>query len=375
MAHFLPLRWVIELPDNDIADLERDPVTKARFVHEYIHYVQCLTGTIGRHILVEIARVSIFAGLHKAYGWPPPKNYGQIDLADVLGRAEKVDFIGTEPAAQYQEFDRELRFALAAHMTRYNGAVASSSPFVSTSHQVGQFKVDDFVHVVSQHPTAGSMLIPVTDRVVFENMARQVQKNFLRFNNDLDTTAVDDHRLGPSADLPYVCLHDHLRARLAEGEDPAKWTITLCQIALLCRNPGTAMRQMWQHLRDQDNCDLDAFTKVVGRDDWFKGEFNHPPLQKTLDELIGGLGTAMRMTENWELREFTKCIATASNTLVDRYDYFADPLLEWKTVASWVSRFGCPPVICRDGRCTEIMGAKTSMPWHDYFTLADRLLS
>ena len=83
----------------------------------------------------------------------------------------------------------------------------------------------------------------------------------------------------------------------------------------------------------------------------------------------------MRLTENWELREFTKCIANANNTLLMNYHCFADPLIKWQNVHIWIRLFGCPPIICKDGRLEKIQGVDATMPWHDYFTLADKLLS
>ncbi len=80
MAHFHPLRWEIDLSAHAAAELERDPVVRGIFVHEYVHYVQALTGTIGRHILVELARLAVFAGIQRHHGWPPAAGCSQIHL-------------------------------------------------------------------------------------------------------------------------------------------------------------------------------------------------------------------------------------------------------------------------------------------------------
>lgn len=370
MAHFHPLSWEIVLPCKS-SDLDSDPVAQATFVHEYIHYIQCLTGTIGRHILLEMARVAVFAGIQKHHGWPPPSGFGQIHLLDVLRNASRSDFAGTDPATQFQEFERELLFALADK--------ATSEPTITTPQllrrtlTVGSFSVDDFVHVSADTPS-GFVVVPVSDRVVFENMARQVQRNFLRFNNSLDTSSIDGERKMPHGDAVYVCLHDLLKTALPASEDCGKWTIALCQIALLCRNPGTAFERMFTRLSGAAAPDLSRFVADMNRDPWFAGEFNEPEIQGTLNELVGKWGTAMLPRENWELREFTKIIANAHNALSPPYDKFASPLLTWSEVGHWIAAFGCPPVACADGHPSHVQGIAVSMPFQEYLRRTHELL-
>ncbi len=342
------------------------------FVHEYVHYVQTLTGTIGRHIMLELARLAVFAGILRKHGWPPAPGYDQVHLREVLEGATRAEFQNSDPRAQYGEFSRELSFALADDPTAApQGTVAGA--FVRARLSVGPHAVDDFVHVAAARG-GNIVLVPVTDRIVFENMARQVERNYLLFNNNLDAGVVDAQRGQPHGDITYVCLHDALKVRLPDTEDCAKWTITLCQTALLCRNPGTAFEHMLERLTGLRSSNLTSFIQALDRDDWFAGEFNQPPVQDALNELVGKWGTAILPRENWELREFTKLVANASNALLGNYSLMAGNLISWKDVGHWIARFGCPPIIFSDATRGEVQGIATNAPWTWYLRRLDDLL-
>jgi hypothetical protein len=365
MAHFHPLNWEIDLRAHAAAELERDPVVQATFVHEYVHYVQALTSTIGRHILVELARLAVLAGLQKHHGGPPPDGFSQIDLERELKDAAPSDFHNTPARDQYRDLSRDLEFALSDQ--------ATGVPVGTRAHEfrrqrltIGPHSVDDFVHVTASLPSGTIVAVPITDRVVFENMARQVQRNFLRFNNTLDTSPIDSERRKSHGDVTYVCLRDLLGSRLPSTEDAAKWTITLCQLALQCRNPGTAFEHMIGRLNSSNQADLAAFLETLNRDSWFKGEFNEPPVQEVLNELVSKWGTAMLPRENWELREFTKLIANACNALRADSSLMAAPLLAWKDIGRWLTSFGCPPVTFSDGATASILGVAATAPWLRY---------
>jgi hypothetical protein len=372
MAHFHPLRWEIDLSSYQSAELGANPVVQGVFVHEYVHYVQALTGTIGRHILIEMARIGILAGLSRRYGWPPPEKYEQIYLREVLEQATKANFMGSEAKRQYDEFATALAFATSIQAT----TMPKGTPlgvFKSLPLTVGPHTVPDFVHVTGEN-ASGVVAVPVTDRVVFENMARQVQRNYLLFNNNLKTAAVDDERINWHRDLQYVCLHDVLKNRLPESESTPKWTITLCQIAILCRNPGTAFVHMFERVSNLQIFDLGSFVDAMNSDDWFKGEFNEPPIQGVLNDLIQKWGSAILPRENWEMRELTILVANASNALLGNYGFMASDLLTWKDVGGWIARFGCPPIHFADRVVDEVQGIKSTAPWTWYLQTLNDLL-
>ncbi len=291
----------------------------------------------------------------------------------MLNAASAADFQNSAPRDQYHEFSRDLAFALCDQATPTPGGTQASQ-FRRQPLTVGANSVDAFVHMTARLPSGAVLAVPVTDRVVFENMARQVQRNFLRFNNNLDTSPVDSERNRVHGDITYVCLHEALVERLPPSEDAAKWTITLCQIALQCRNPGTAFEHMLGRLTAANRSDVTGFVQSLSRDPWFKGEFNVPPIQDTLNELISKWGTAMLPRENWELREFTKLIANACNAVQSDYSLMAAPLLAWKDIGRWLASFGCPPVIFRDGPCASIHGVATTAPWTRYLRRLDDLM-
>lgn len=373
MAHFDPLRWEIDLGNHTRAELDVKPLVQGKFVHEYVHYVQVLTGTVGRQILIELARLAVYAGIWRCYGWPPPAGYGQVFLRDVFEKALAADFVNSEPAQQYAQLRADLKWALADTRVRMPQGMAVGT-IVGRDVLIGTHRIPDFVHVIVAHE-GQSYAMPVTDRVVFENMARQVQRNYLRFNNGLDTSEVDRERAATHGDLAYICLHDTIKQLLPSSEDSAKWTIVVCQFALLCRNPGAAFAHIVERLKGLRTIELTSFLQALRRDQWFSGEFNVPPIQEVVNELIMKWGTAMLPRESWELRELAQLIANASNALDDDCFLMASPLLRWDDVRHWIARFGCPPVQCMDGRRDEIHGIRTSAPWHWYFARLNDLLA
>lgn len=361
------------MSDQMSTSLDTDPVTQALFVHEYVHYVQALTGTIGRIILSELVRLSIYAGLIKMHGDPLPSEVpGPIDLRAALSSATVADFQHSDVRIQYQRLRDELRFALSDNTTPAPPGAAAGS-FVRLQLTVGTHTVDRFVHIVAESRD-GLVAVPLTDRVVFENMARQVQRNYLRFNNGLIVSSVDDERRKSHEDLTYVCLHDALKGRLPATEDPAKWTITLCQIALLCRNPGTAIERMLSGVSHPTSSDIAGFINVMNYDPWFNGEFNVPPVQDVLKELTSKWGSSLLLREQWELREFTKLVATSYNEVSANYSLMANSLICWSEVRGWITRFGCPPVVFSDTIRTNIHGHTTASHWTSYLCRLDDLL-
>jgi hypothetical protein len=367
-SHFSPLRWEICL-DFDSSALVGDPVAQATFTHEYIHYVQCLTGTVGRLILLDMVRVAVFAGLHKVHNGSIPARFQQIDLKQVFASASRSDFDGTDPALQYRELERELTFAFAAE-----SEVCNTHPpgtLFSKRLSVRGLEVDDFVHVTAYTP-AGVVCVPVSDRVVFENMARQVQRNFLLFA--VGHSPIDDERSKNHGDAPYACLHDLIVSVLPSSEPYSKWTIAICQAALMCQHPGKAFEHIFGRLKLTRVHDLEGFVSALNRDSWFEGEFNVPDVQTTVNDLVRGYGTAMRPGENYELAELVRLVANAHNAIRSPWSYFANPLVKWNDVASWVRSFGCPPVRCNDRKILELHGISTSLPFQSYLQAAHELL-
>ncbi len=379
MAHFDPLKWQIDILEHSVKDLEQSVEAQSKFVHEYIHYVQALTSTIGRNILLEMVRLMIFAGFWKHYRGSLPKKFEEkINLKELLENSSPNDFRGTEPAAQYQEFYAQLGFALADNISKARTHNEPEFKFVRMPLLVGKFCKNDFVHLVVTHDKQ-KWAVPITDRVVFENMARQVQRNYLGFNcapnpdGTLNKSLLDGERR-KVGDLVYTCLYDTLEDTLPRSEDVARWTIGLCQFALLCRYPGLVLEYMIGRLDGRRVVDVQSFLMEMRRDSFFVGEYNTPPLQETLNEVVGKWGTAILMSESWELREITKHISNAYNALIDEPLFFASPLLSIKEVQGWMRSFGCPPVRCADGALEQLYGVALSKPWHRYFELADSVL-
>jgi hypothetical protein len=372
-SHFEPLSWTIHLECNS-ADLAGDPVAQATFVHEYLHYVQTLTGTVGRMLLVELVRLTVRAGLEKIHGRPLPQGFAQIDLAAALRDSTRADFAGTEVATQYRDFFHDMEFALGDRVVSVAAPADPTRPeerFLRLGYTNGGRSLPEFPHARFHH-NGEWLAVPLTDRAFFENMARQVQRNYLYFNAN-DTSAVDDLR-AVRGEATYLVVRRLFEDFLPPGENHAKWTIAASQFALLCRHPGTAFERFLLCAASMQQPDLAEVHRRLSRDPWFLGEFNEPPLQENLNELIQKWGTAMRPTENYQLHELTKFIATAYNSLSGALEFFANPLFKWTDVGGWVRSFGCPRITCSDGEVATLHGVKTTVPWGAYLLGARDLL-
>ncbi|WP_156349873.1 hypothetical protein [Archangium gephyra] len=373
MAHFDPLIWRIEIPEHSASELDSSVEAQSRFVHEYIHYVQTLVGTAGRFLLLEMVRIMIFAGFHKKHGGNMPRNLGeQINLKLLLKGSSPGEFNGTPPFVEYRKFVDDLRFVLADDVVRIQNPAIKTDGFVRLPLQVGENLKDKFVYLVASRG-GEKWAVPVTDRVIFENMARQIQRRYLFFNTPGDTRIVDREK-SKVGDLVYTCLYDFLEANLPKDEDVSKWTIVTCQFALLCRYPGLAFEYMAKRLAGRKFVDLQSFLEEMRKDSFFDGQYDEPPLQKTVNDLVGKWGTAISLNENWELKKLTEKIANAYNSIIGDPMFFASPLVLWKDVRGWMGKFGCPPVQFSDGLVWNIQGVDLSMPWHEYFELAGSVL-
>lgn len=372
-SHFEPLSWTIHLECNS-GDLADSPIAQATFVHEYLHYVQTLTGTVGRMMLVELVRLTVRAGLEKVHGRPLPHGFAQIDLAAALRASTRTDFVGTEVAAQYREFFHDMEFALGDGVVPVAAPDDPSRPeqrFVLLEYANGGRRLPAFPHARVQH-NGDWLAVPLTDRTFFENMARQVQRNYLYFNAN-DTSSVDRLRAN-KGEATYLVVRRLFEDFFPPNENHAKWTIAASQFALLCRHPGTAFERFFLCASSMKQPELNEVHRRLSGDSWFLGEFNDPPLQENLNELIQKWGTAMRPTENYQLHELTKFIATAYNSISGALEFFASPLFKWTDVGGWVRSFGCPRIVCLDGEIDTLHGVKTTVPWGGYLIGARDLL-
>ncbi len=377
-ASFDRTTWSIDVPFSK-EDLLRDSVCQAAFVHEYVHYVQFLTSTIGRIILLETIRLAVYAGA-SLDGKEPVRFEHQLDLYETLESAQKWRLERTQAAKQFENLQLDLDFALRLNLVPCGPVPTSVIRRQLTGHgRASSRAVQDFPHIVDLRDGHPFLAVPITDRLLFENMARQVQRNYLIVNNaqpDLAASVkpVDDLRSEPLGDILYTCVHDHFAHRGAAGV-AAKWTIVLCQLALGCRHPGLAMARIIERAEGLRYPSLDVLLDYLRKDSFFAGEFNVPPIQPVLDELVHKWASAFRPAHAFHLQGLATAIAAANNAVSDPWETFADQFVTWKTVVAWLRRFGCPRVVCANGVLDEIDGIALVQPWHDILSMAAKLLA
>jgi hypothetical protein len=379
--HFNPLVWEINIENYSLEELETDPVAQAVFVHEYLHYIQQMIGTVGRFIFKDILRIGIGAALEVQFGslaeWS--KHKSQIDVWSVLSSNSGL-LHSTVFGRQYNQLIEEIGLTLAGDGIRKIsiGDPSSIPPFSTDRYMRGNFSVEGFpfMNVIRGDAVYS---IPLNDGVFYENMARQVQRSYLVCNNTVagllspDLTPVDSLRKN-IGEISYVCIHDYLDGLIDAGEPRSVWTIVLCQRCLQCRFPGKAFVHMCESLRTGAKTDLNTFVFNQSHHMFYKGEFNTPPLQEVINELVLKWGTALIGLQRLELSHFTQRIARAHNACVNMR-FFAPDIIRWNDVLNWIDRFGCPQLIVEGKRVSLLCNKQLDLPWRDHFVAIFKALA
>lgn len=376
-SNFHPLNWRIELPNFLSEELSVDGFVRSSLIHEYIHYLQFLISTFGRVILIDFIRNIILGGLHKYY-YPKevPDRYQQIDLMKQLQSSKPSDFENSEA----QQNLITLYYDIEAMMNVEPEAIKSTSKkFIykrlKTNHpnqeSIDTSMLEDFPYIVIKHNN-GTYIIALTDRVFLDNMARQIQRNYLYFSVN-DTSYVDKLQ-GNLSEQVYLCIWKLIKELSKKNLDSRIVTILMCQLSLMCGNPGRSFIRMYNILKENDFSNIHDFVKAIGRNEKIMETFDNPPIQKILDELLLKYGTAFRITENYKLKTFIGPIVRASNMVMEDPLYFANVLLNWNEFMKWIKLLGCPPINLKDGEISSLNGVQLGSSWYEYLRLGVKLL-
>jgi hypothetical protein len=329
-----------------------------------------LCSTFGRIVLKNIIISLIKTGLFKKNGPSIPQYVEKIDLWKTLENSAPSDFVGSPIRDEYDELLNEYRIIISSKIN-YIGTSLTSSPFITKTISVNGLN-REYPHLISEI-NSKYFIIPLSESVIYENMARQIQRDYLYFNNNLDTSLTDGYAINDN-EIIYICINRHLKKVIPSTESISKWTITLCQIAMLCRHPGEALTYILKKLETQKIFDLVEFEKSLQKDTWFSGEYNVPNVQTVVSDLIEKYGIYIQVTEHYELTEFLKKLVDISNHVNSNKQYFYDPLLKWDGVKIWLELFGCPSLFCGGTEISSLHGVKTNTYWFRYFDKVHQLL-
>lgn len=370
-SHFEPFGWEIRLSGHKSENLGKDSLTRAAFIHEYIHYVQFLIGSLGRIQFMEFIRNIILAGIIKHYNNNVPDYCEQIDLRVELSKASPNDLMDTEAQINFQKNYHDLNAALDTAL-RQISPIADDFVFEPLRiHGPHGFEIPDFPHIVIHHKQQ-AYILPISDRVFFENMARQIQRNYLQ--STLKDASSVDMLEGSLDEEIYICLWKKIKEKIQDTKESRIWTIVLCQISLICERPAHAFVEMYNNLIQQNVVNLNEFLRFLDYSKEIKNRYDKPSMQEIVNDLVQGIGRSIRMTETYELREIAKHMVNAHNDICTNPRYFANSLINWDHVLTWLDRFGCPPIIFDDKTLTKIDTIDLKKPWHDYLNLGRNLL-
>ncbi len=365
-GHFEPFDFTIEL-DFPRKTLGADGVERSILVHEYIHYLQCLSSTIGRCLLFELSRIAITGGHWKFHNKNPPNDLQHIDLDDVLSKSNRADFTSFGGRTQYADTRIEIDALLNPKLSA--GSTGSGVRF----HQapLAGFPTKNVLHLEFDY--AGSRTcVPLVDRVFFENAARQVQRHYLFMA--IQKTDFVDRLLGQPGEAQYICLHECVEPAVRGRFDAREMTIALSQFCLLSAEPGTVFTLALSDL---------ATSKARTREEQFHELRRNPQIaalmnKPNMDEVIreyGRLQTSILSPASLGLFRFRELITHAYNQLNALPWLFASSIVTWDVFKQWLRTFGCPEIRCSDGSLSHLEGIPCQSPWVKYLQLGNSLLA
>jgi len=376
-ASFEFTRWEIIMEYWRSEDFQTDPEVQARFVHEYVHYLESLMGTLGRVVLTELFRMVIYArqaleGFNNHSKTKPPR----LPVLERLKAACSRDFDPTELPGQYAELYKEILFTMYTGHLQGITRVDNENPFETRTHEKYGYPRTDFVFIRGES-RGRPISVPLTERILFDNVARQVQRNYLR-NNTGRTSTVDELRSTDPDEFYYVCLTDLIERSLPKRRSPidsSAWAIAICQYSLLCDYPDQVFRYLLTELRGFKGQDLTKeFLENLKTDRWIRGHYNNPPLEEVLAQILTDFGDKTCDSSGAGIECLINNILTLYTDLDRNVALLFGLDLTWERVKGWASRYGCPPVVFADGIKYDPFEIGSTNPWHTYLSLTYSLL-
>ncbi len=369
-SEFCPFSWQLKLSDHSLESLETSIESQAVLLHEYVHFLQLLTGTLGRQILIETTRLIILAALERVHGDDIPSGFSQVSARAAFHEATLGNFQTTEAGAQYTQFAHELAVALNANECSVPDT--SDRPLLTLRRQLAGLTLDQ-LHVVV--PGNGGLVgIPSVDTLFCENMARAMQLQYLVANNG-SIVAVSDELNKPHGDRLYRAIETVLSGVLPFTDDSKEWTVAVCQLTLLARRPGHAFRRVIEALGNRQQEGLETLLGRVRSTLTAEGEWDDPPVQDAVDELCQSWATCLVEDEQRAVHALATSICTATNAMA-----LGRPLVNvqggLEAILGAMRMYGCPKIFVadREDPLEEFCGVRLGVPWLDMMTKAYELM-
>ncbi|MBI4348599.1 MAG: hypothetical protein HY553_17295 [Elusimicrobia bacterium] len=365
-GHFNPFDFTLHL-DFPKEKLEVEGVHRSILIHEYVHYLQCLSSTVGRCFLFELSRLAILSGHWKFHGGNPPNDLTMIDLEGVLSASQRSDFASFDGRPQYSEIKSEVDALLTPQIgTHANG---SGSRFVE--QPLAGFRSKQLLHLETVYGGA-ALSIPLADRIFFENAARYVQRHYL-FMAIQKTDHVDKLE-GQAGESQYRCLYCCVEPAVDKRFDPREMTIALSQFCLLSAEPGKVFEAALALLGTSSARTKEEQFREFRRNPTIAALMNKPDMGGVIKEL-GRLQTSISHPASLELYRFRELIVNAYNELNEVPWLFASSVVTWDVFMRWVRTFRCPEIQCSDGPLQDLEGEPCQSPWVRYLQQANALLA
>ncbi|NUN10330.1 MAG: hypothetical protein HUU54_14240 [Ignavibacteriaceae bacterium] len=378
--HFDLFEWTIYLPEFTKDQVENEVYAQSVLIHEYIHYCQQLSSTFGRIFLKNIITSLLRASIFIRYGPNVPSQIDNLNIRDLITNASPYILINSDIKKDHEDLMEEYEI------------ITAGEPFPVTSHDPELFVYDKvfsksrntshvYPHILAEF-LGSKYYVPLSERVIYENMARQIQRNYLQFNNQRqenliyrpDTEIIDSLR-NNTGEVIYVCVHDEIKKILPDTEDISAWTIAICQISLLCRLPGDALKHLFDMLRSLNPKKMEVFLQSCTTDVFFNDNYNVPNMQEYLNDIMLEHSKYLVPQERILIHDFIKRVVAISNAVNSNKLYFYNAQMNQKDFFAFMNSFGCPPIICSDGELKSIFGYDIQNPLREYFVKIYKLLS
>lgn len=369
-AHFHPLSWKIHLPNFDSKNLDSDPVAQSVFVHEYTHYLQFLSSAYGVRCMYELFRISVNMAYHYKFGSAIPKTISpdnKISVLDMLAANIKAK-LSDEVTDQVKYLVSQLEFSFGEKYALVSLIDRKPTTYPFDSEPLTLNGKTYHVKVLHSKWRGQEWRVYVTERIIFENMARQLQKCYSIFAGEPAMSHMASYQ-ADQGEVLYMCLHNYLAENIGPGEDASTWTYALCQYCLRAVDSTAVLIRCLHLLRSSPHrSDLSRFLAACDRDTQVAKGLNKYDLGKMNEDLSMLSRGVCSSQEAYDIHQAFMHVCNVYN------DFFVDGTrllnysgLFWKDVKTWVARYGCPSIVFRDREVPNPFDAPSQIALLRYF--------
>jgi hypothetical protein len=338
----------------DLANIPGDAGATITFTHEYIHFVQSISGIWGFRLLDAMIDLGI-RGAVKLSPPPAPGQTGRVVIMPLLaGLADRAGQADPHLRTKANQLGDQIRCLFSGDHYAYAGAKPA---WTLDTQEVtcGTFN-ETFWGIV----TPGGRFRPITPRMCAEGMARMIDRWLARklgFNAHTWPDSDSERELYNGI---FNLLGQATYAEAVAEVVRERVAVTVCWLALATERPDLAVAYMLDFLQKGSGAGGLAKSIAISL---HEALLQHPQkiygahhFNRTMNDIQHGAAATIDRNEYLDIYEQLKNIQNASNLALRVPYYFSDEDVDWAVVEHWMKTFTLPKVVATDGNVPEIAG-------------------